>query len=290
MARGHSFGGIWTETKLRHLRKYLDAYMKIFTANEKARYYKTIYVDAFAGTGYRAVKPSDLKTIQMFPTADELKAGSAVLALRTEPPFSRYVFVELNKDRALELEQLRSEFPDRNIEVHCGDANEALLCFCHETDWNRHRAVVFLDPHGMSVDFETLKALGQTLAIDLWYLFPLSIGAGRLLSQSPPEEESWSMRLTKIFGTEEWKTKFYAPSKQLKISGGPTGLEKRADYDSMLKFFKEERLGTIFHKIAKKHRLLMNSKNSPMFALLFASANPKKSDLAVKIANNIFKD
>jgi hypothetical protein len=49
----HKFGGDWTEIKLSRLQKYLKAYRHIFTQNEKARYFKTWYVDAFAGTGSR---------------------------------------------------------------------------------------------------------------------------------------------------------------------------------------------------------------------------------------------
>jgi len=50
----HSFGGDWTEDKLARLRKYLTAHRTIFTRNERARYFTTWYVDAFAGTGSRS--------------------------------------------------------------------------------------------------------------------------------------------------------------------------------------------------------------------------------------------
>ena len=46
----HVFGGDWTEDKLRRLREYLIAYRHIFTGNPRAAYFKTWYVDAFAGT------------------------------------------------------------------------------------------------------------------------------------------------------------------------------------------------------------------------------------------------
>jgi hypothetical protein len=49
----HSFGGPWTERKLKCLRDYLSAYRTIFTGNPKARYFSTWYIDAFAGTGSR---------------------------------------------------------------------------------------------------------------------------------------------------------------------------------------------------------------------------------------------
>lgn len=53
----HEFGGDWTEQKLERLRKYLPAFMKVMHQNATARnYFQTIYVDAFAGTGYRSVR------------------------------------------------------------------------------------------------------------------------------------------------------------------------------------------------------------------------------------------
>jgi hypothetical protein len=54
MMTPHEFGGDWTTEKLQRVRKYLNAYMKIFDRNERARKLFPIYVDAFAGTGYRS--------------------------------------------------------------------------------------------------------------------------------------------------------------------------------------------------------------------------------------------
>ncbi len=55
----HRFGGSWTEEKLERVRKYLSAYTKIFTRNVAASWYKTVYLDAFAGTGFRAASCKD---------------------------------------------------------------------------------------------------------------------------------------------------------------------------------------------------------------------------------------
>ncbi|MDI6696859.1 MAG: hypothetical protein QME21_17565 [Anaerolineales bacterium] len=51
----HDFGGDWTTEKLERIRKYLSAYMKIFSKNKGAQYLILIYIDAFAGTGYRTI-------------------------------------------------------------------------------------------------------------------------------------------------------------------------------------------------------------------------------------------
>uniref|UniRef100_UPI003159666C hypothetical protein n=2 Tax=Cupriavidus TaxID=106589 RepID=UPI003159666C len=58
----HIFGGEWTEQKLVALQKYLEAYRQIFTKNERARYFRTVYIDAFAAPA-PAAKPSNLASV-----------------------------------------------------------------------------------------------------------------------------------------------------------------------------------------------------------------------------------
>src|SRR6185437_12972802 len=71
----HSFGGPWTERKLKCLRDYLSAYRAIFTGNEKARYFRTWYVDAFAGTGSRTAADLPLLDIDDDAEAKEYQDG-----------------------------------------------------------------------------------------------------------------------------------------------------------------------------------------------------------------------
>lgn len=61
MTTPHQFGGQWTDDKLVILGKYLKAYRTIFSKNQYARRYTTLFIDAFAGTGYRAA-PQDPQT------------------------------------------------------------------------------------------------------------------------------------------------------------------------------------------------------------------------------------
>ena len=87
----HKFGGTWTQDKLGRIGKYLPAYTTIFRSNERARFLRTVYVDAFAGTGYSEPitrKESD----QLFLEFEEKEAreflkGSARIALEDRPSF-----------------------------------------------------------------------------------------------------------------------------------------------------------------------------------------------------------
>ena len=65
-----SFGGPWTERKLKCLGDYLKAYRTIFTGNPKARYFRTWYVDAFAGTGSRSTATDDAPLLDIYDDKD----------------------------------------------------------------------------------------------------------------------------------------------------------------------------------------------------------------------------
>ncbi|MEA2554503.1 MAG: hypothetical protein QOJ65_2679 [Fimbriimonadaceae bacterium] len=192
----HSFGGEWTERKLELLDKYLAAYLQIFNRNPRASYFKTIYVDAFAGTG--SIKPKlDPEWEAIYTIEDEysgpLLDGSATIALRREPPFDRYVFIEKNPVFANELRTLADRMqPRRSVTIIPGDANQALIETTQSTDWKVNRAVAFLDPYGMQVEWRTIEAIAGTGAIDLWLLFPLST-VNRLLTTKAPPPPEWGL-------------------------------------------------------------------------------------------------
>jgi three-Cys-motif partner protein len=153
----HAFGGDWTSDKLERVRKYLCAYTTIFKKNVRASYFTTIYVDAFAGTGQRVESAGRRGRGAAGTLGDEddsdaeaLQKGSARIALEVDPPFDQYVFIEKRANRVNELQALRREYSDKDraIQVERADANEYLKQWCKRTDWQRHRAVVFLDPTG----------------------------------------------------------------------------------------------------------------------------------------------
>lgn len=118
------FGGDWTQQKLQILDEYLTAYCQIFRASERAKFFKTIYVDAFAGTGVIQQR-AELKQDE---AAVRLLAGSAARAIRH--PFHQYLFIEKSAERVAELEILRQNAAARDrISISHGDANQMLLAF-----------------------------------------------------------------------------------------------------------------------------------------------------------------
>lgn len=279
----HKFGGDWTTDKLERVRKYLCAYTTIFKKNPRATYFTTIYVDAFAGTGERVESASDAD-VQSF------QKRSARIALEVEPPFDRFLFIERSAMRVKELQKLRNEFPDRTdrVQIEKGDANDLLRKWCRQSDWQRHRAVVLLDPYGMQVDWATIEAIAATKAIDLWLLFPLGVAVNRLLTKNEPPPKKWGSALTRSFGNEEWKQEFYPKKKERTLFGEEETERKEATFERIGRFF-VKRLDTVFSQVAPNPLILANSKGVPIYLLCFAVGNPKGAPTAVKIAKDILK-
>ncbi|MDQ2688534.1 MAG: three-Cys-motif partner protein TcmP, partial [Armatimonadota bacterium] len=154
---------------------------------------------------------------------------------------------------------------------------------------SRTRAVMFLDPFGMQVEWSLLEAIGATKAIDLWLLVPIGVGVNRLLTQNDLPPEDWSAKLTKFFGTDEWQQKFYRPKQQPGLFDAGTEQEKDADHESIKAYF-VDRLQGIFEKVAPNPLTQRNSKNSPLFLLCFAVGNKKGAPTAIKIAQHLLKE
>jgi three-Cys-motif partner protein len=290
------FGGKWTEEKLGRLRKYLAAYMRIFSTNERAKHLRTTYLDAFAGSGERSEEREGADdTAPLFvdweaAEAAEFFKGSAEIALETQPPFDNYIFVERDPAYAAALDKLRNRFThlSERVQIVAADANAFLISWCNSTDWRRNRAVVFLDPYGMQVDWSTIETIARTQAIDLWILYPLGQAVNRLLKRQGPPTGGWADRLTRSFGSDEWKERFYKPSAQGRLFGGQPTVQREADLEALGKYFLE-RLGIVFNAVASNALELRNSRGNPLFLLCFAAGNPQGSKTAVKIANDILK-
>ena len=291
MTVSHKFGGRWTEEKLERLKKYLHAYTQIFEKNVRASMLHTIYVDAFAGTGYRnLVKDEDTVLLPLFEDDDVIsfQKGSAYIALETEPSFDEYLFVEQSLDYTKELEKLKLKFPDKanKITIVQQETNNFLQSWCRQKNWNMTRAVVFLDPYGMEVEWSTIECLAQTKAIDFWILFPLGQAVNRLLTKDHPPKDAWADRLNKFFGTDDWKQAFYRKKTQRDLFEEQEIFVKEANFDSIGGYF-INRLKTIFVGVAENPLPLRNSRNIPIFLLCFAASNPKGAPTAVKIAQHI---
>jgi three-Cys-motif partner protein len=288
-----SFGGKWTAEKLQRLRKYLHAYVQIMKRQTWCEY---CYIDAFAGTGYNTPKDTEASEdsfAELLPevASSETQAflGSSVrLALETMPAFMRYVFIEKDQAKAAELAKLKADYPNLadRIEPRAGDANAEIQQICSTWNWRNRRAVLFLDPFGMQVTWDTIRAVAATNAIDMWLLFPAGIGVNRMLPKHGDIPEAWKRRLDAFLGVPEsvWRPEFYKEETESDLFGTSSSTQKVATIKSIGRYF-NERLKTVFEHVAPNPLELCNDSGTSLYLLCFAAKNAT----AVKIANDVLR-
>jgi len=291
----HVFGGSWTEAKLARLKGYLNAYRDIFTENANASWYTTWYVDAFAGTGTRFQTESTKQALDVDELSTNVEmsqylAGSAQIALGLSKPFDKYLFIEKSRVRVDALQSMiAKEYPElrSRCEFRQQDANAAIKTWSSERNWKKERAVVFLDPYGMQVDWSTVKLLAETKGVDLWYLFSLA-GVIRMLTKDGVIEESWQKRLDNVFGANDWRDYFYKTTVEPSLFGDRDVTIRDATVKNVQAYI-ENRLNSAFPAVAPS-LALRNSQSFPLFALCFAASNERGSKIALKIATHLLKE
>ncbi len=167
MAVDHEFGAQHTELKL----SIVESYLKAFTTALKQHFPQLWYIDAFAGTGSRTVRV-EAREGGLFdaPTSErvEQRRGSAQIAIDVDPKFDRLVFMDTKPTYCAALRDLADRHQDRDIVVVEGDANRAIQSEMAWDGWKRTRAVMFLDPYGMDVEWATLENSPQFQPCAIW--------------------------------------------------------------------------------------------------------------------------
>jgi three-Cys-motif partner protein len=206
----HTFGGHWTQAKL----AALQAYLGVYTTALKAKF-ELHYFDGFAGTGTYVPKSG----------GGGAQLGSAMLALQY--PFATYTFVDQKPGnlRRLSAQINGIDMAGKGCRVIRGDANEEAVKFCAQLAKGA-RAVMFLDPYGLHVEWSTLERIRQTEAVDLWYLFPLS-GVMRQMTVLPSKRDhDKDAALDRVFGTDAWREDLYVDSASKSLFGEPAEAQR----------------------------------------------------------------
>jgi len=258
--------------------------------NPKARNFRITYVDGFAGSGKRYAK--ERASASLFPEIDrddrEYRLGSPYLAVQSEPGFDTYIFIEPNETYADQLEEVRVDHPEKadRIAIIREDANQFLPRWCQGLS-RSDRAMVFLDPYGMEVNWSTLQALAKTQKVDVWILIPIGQAVLRLLTDKTPTGP-WANALTRFFGTEDWKQYFYRSAPDQNLFGDDVEPVRDASFAKATEYM-VSRLKSIFAGVLEAPVVLRNKNGTPLFLLCFAASNPIGAPTAVKIARDIAK-
>lgn len=282
------FGSAHTERKLQAVHKYLGA----FTTALKKQSFDLLYVDACAGSGSSMARQQDGQGNLI--EADEITIGSAVRALSISTPFDRYILNDAKQKNARSLETIvTDQFSDlRNrVTVMQSDANQAMIALCDTTNWQKTRAVVFLDPFGLQIDFSMVSALGKTGAVDLWYLVPV-FGMSRQIKADGSILEPGGSRIDRLLGTTEWRNGASVEERgETDLFGEVQSTITKVANSAWFEQVAIRQLSTVFAGGVLDATLPLGRNGLHEFSLVFACANPrpKANELAKRLAAAVLK-
>lgn len=276
--------GPWARQKLDGLEAYLNAY----TTALKWQPFELVYIDAFAGAGKSKLRDSwaesgessaPLLDLDLEAQEEQFIEGSPRRALGIRTPFNRCYFFDADPSRVELLNALKSEYPDRQIEISVGDGNAQIRGLLPNLQRPNIKGVAFLDPYGHHLHWETLRHLGLTKKFEVIVNFPLGMAINRLITKTGEMRESWRSELDLCFGSNEWENLVYADKVDL---FGNTVRSKVDDAAQRLLQYYNGRLKGLFGYVAKPS-VVRNSQGMPIYYMLWAG--PHK--LGQKIASHI---
>jgi len=212
--------GPWAKQKLDGLESYLHHYLQVL---EKFGF-KVVYIDAFAGAGKSEVRNSwkgaDDDDLLLFDddfvqSEAEFIEGSPRRALGLKYSFHGHYFFDQDPVRAKLLEDLQSEFPEKNIYVRVGDANPLIQKLAKKLRGRDTRGFAFLDPYGPHLHWDTIKSLVETKNVEVMINFPLGMAVNRMIKRNGDIPENCRHDLNLCFGTNEWEPLVYNEQRTL---------------------------------------------------------------------------
>lgn len=281
--------GPWAREKLECLRKYLKAYTTILSKRNFRGYF---YIDAFAGSGSLKIRkdagdPAQQTLLEVSEHAaldkdeTEYLSGSPRVALEVAPPFTDYIFVEVDQVRIQHLESLKSNSAEPGrVHIRKQDCNTCLTEFIEKIRPQKHhwRGVVFLDPFGMQVPWQTIADIGKTGVIEILINFPVGMAIQRLLKRRGEFTQKQKEKLDSYFGTSEWYELLYSRNQGL---FGPEVAKVDDSGDVLVRWYRE-RLKSVFEYVTEAREVQTNS-GRPLYYLIFAGPNRTGARIASDI-------
>ena len=261
--------GKWTTVKLDYLRRYID----LFETSMRDKFWcARCYIDLFAGTGKFQVE-----------NQTGFHLGSALLALTTKHPFTHYFFVEKSQENFDILSKRCESATDIRKQLYVGDANSVVKDVVVKIkaierkrsgkQWSSLN-LAFLDPDGLELEWKTVETLASINKMDL-IIFYSQGGLTRNFENCISSKSDTI--IDKFFGDREWR-KIYKPSSL----GEALGLHRK-----LIDHYKGKltALGYIDVRDVEDgtEPLMKNSKEVPLYRLIFASKHARGHDFWNKV-------
>lgn len=303
MVSKKSWGGKWTEEKLDAFEKYVKAYLTIMNNYRDVHGWKLLYFDGFAGSGTRTQEDNNEEVLEaqdLFGqevTVEDFKvyqgAAERVIKIESEEmrSFDYYYFVDKCEESCKLLDEKLAQYKIKGRRHHLNsDANDAVKRLASTLHNNSNcRALAFLDPFGMQINWESIEAL-KNLPVDLWILVPTGVIINRLLERKIDKDKglAHAEKLMNFFGMTEEKIRsfFYTEKKDQTLFGDDEMVITKAE-NSIRKIAQlyVERLQDVLPYVTEEPLVLYNTHNVPIYHLVFAA----KNKTALKIAQEIIK-
>jgi three-Cys-motif partner protein len=251
----------WSLAKHEIIFKYCPAYNKIVK-----KYWATVYADAFAGSN----RFYDEKTFEVLP-------GSPERALRSEPTFDEFHFIDLKKERAA---RLREMYEDRNdVKVYEGDCNRVIQGELLPSMKGR-KGLFVLDPYGIHYHWKTVALCGQAKDVELFLNYPvMDILRNGIRKKANALPESLKNRMDLFWGDSDWEKLAYETVDT--ILADPITVRKIDPEQNVIRAY-IERLRTVAGFAYVSKPVIMRFGSSKLYYLIHAAQKP--------VASKIMKD
>lgn len=265
--------GPWSVVKNDILEEYSKSYLTIM--HKQSQFRDILYVDAFAGATENIERSTNIPM-----------PGSAKRALSLNPGFTEYYFFDKDEARVADLNSLA--VGRSNVVVMQGDGNmltRELAAKRLQYDQYR-RALVFLDPYGMDLDWETVRLLGETKSADVAINFPImDINRNSVRRNESTILGNSAHEMTRLWGSDEWRASFYGPHPNLSIWDEQPRVKKVKHID-IVNAYRNRLMSEGGYKDVTKPLLMPNKTGAPLYYILMASNN----STAIKIMNHILDE
>ena len=261
--------GKGTTVKLDYLQRYIDLFE---TSMRSKPWCARCYIDLFSGTGKFQVE-----------NQNGYHLGSALLALTTRHPFTHYFFIDKSQENIDILSKRCESASDIRKQLYVGDANSMVKDIVVEIkaiERKRSRKqwsslnLAFLDPDGLELEWKTVETLASVNKMDL-IIFYSQGGLTRNFDNCISSRSDTV--IDKFFGDRVWR-KIYKSSSL----GETLGLHRKLidHYKSKLTV-----LGYIDVRDVEDgtEPLMKNSKEVPLYRLIFASKHERGHDFWNKV-------
>lgn len=272
MAAEYDEIGIWSEVKLAIIREYASAYAQIMEAQrrDKIRSLRWIYIDAYAGPGYHHSRASG-----------ELVEGSPLIALKTQPPFHEYHFIDSEPARAQQLRDLAG--PRKDVFTYSEDCNEVLLGRVFpRADYDQYkRALCLLDPYNIDLKWEVIDAAGKARSVEIFMNFMIMDINRNALRKNPDKSIAKKVaQMTRLWGDDSWKDAGYDQVQTLFDDFVP----QKVSNERFAEAFRQRLEKKAGFKFVPKPMPMKTKNNSVIYYLYFAS----QKEAGMDIVNYIF--